>query len=64
PLNPASALPAQASHLYARNIASFLDILIKDGKLELDEKDELVRGTLVLRGGLAAEPAAAQGANK
>ena len=37
--------------MYARNIATFLKYLIKDGKLALDREDEIVRETLVTRAG-------------
>jgi NAD(P) transhydrogenase subunit alpha len=46
--------------LYAKNIATFLKYLIKDGKLALDrqfdEKDEIVRETLVTHAGVVVHP--------
>ncbi|HUI54074.1 MAG TPA: Re/Si-specific NAD(P)(+) transhydrogenase subunit alpha [Bryobacteraceae bacterium] len=51
PLNLASAVPYHASQMYAKNIATFLKYLIKDGKLTLDRNDEIVRETLVTEGG-------------
>jgi NAD(P) transhydrogenase subunit alpha len=37
--------------MYARNITSFLTHLIKEQKLQLNMDDEIVRETLVTRGG-------------
>jgi NAD(P) transhydrogenase subunit alpha len=37
--------------MYARNVTSFLTHLIKDQKLNLNLEDEIVRETLLTRGG-------------
>jgi NAD(P) transhydrogenase subunit alpha len=37
--------------MYARNITSFLTYLVKDGKLQLNMQDEIIRETLVTRDG-------------
>jgi NAD(P) transhydrogenase subunit alpha len=47
----ASTVPYHASQMYARNVSSFLLHLVKDGKLQLDPNDEIVRDTLLTRGG-------------
>jgi NAD(P) transhydrogenase subunit alpha len=49
--NLASTVPYHASQMYARNVSAFLLHLIKDGKLALDLNDEIVKETLVTRGG-------------
>ena len=49
--NLASTVPYHASQLYARNITAFLLYLVKDGKLQLNLQDEIVRETLVTQGG-------------
>ena len=49
-LNLPSTIPYHASQMYARNIATFLKYLIKDGALTLDRTDEIVRETLVTYG--------------
>ena len=49
--NLASTVPYHASQLYARNITAFLLYLVKDGKLQLNLQDEIVRDTLVTQGG-------------
>lgn len=51
PLNVPSDVPAHASQLFARNVVNFLLLLVKDGKLNIDESDDIVKGTLVARGG-------------
>ena len=51
PLNLPSSLPEHASTLYARNVASFLDLLISEGELDIDLDDEVVSGTCVVREG-------------
>jgi NAD(P) transhydrogenase subunit alpha len=49
--NLASAVPYHASQMYARNVSAFLVHLVKDGKLQLNLEDEIVRETLLTRGG-------------
>ena len=49
--NPPASMPTHASFLYARNIANFLDLLVKDGELSPDFDDEIVAGTCVVRAG-------------
>ncbi len=50
-INLASGVPYHASQMYARNITSFLTHLIEDQKLNLNLEDEIVRETLLTRGG-------------
>ena len=49
--NPPAAMPTHASFLYARNIANFLALLVRDGELAPDFDDEIVAGTCVVRAG-------------
>jgi len=49
--NLASTVPYHASQMYARNVTAFLLHLVKDGKLQLDLEDEIVRETMLTRGG-------------
>ncbi len=51
PTNLPSTVPYEASLMYAKNMAAFLGLLVKDGKLEIDFEDEIVKGTLVTRNG-------------
>ena len=57
PLNLPSTMAPQASQLYSRNITSFLAIMIKDGSLNIDVKDDMVRGPLVINKGEVVHPA-------
>ena len=50
-INLASTVPYHASQMYARNVATFLLHLVKDGKLQLNMQDEIVRDTLLTQGG-------------
>ena len=50
-INVASGVPYHASQMYARNVTAFLQYLMKDGKLNLDPEDEIIRETLVIHGG-------------
>jgi NAD(P) transhydrogenase subunit alpha len=49
--NLASTVPYHASQMYAKNVATFLLHLVKDGKLRTDMQDEIIRDTLVTGGG-------------
>jgi NAD(P) transhydrogenase subunit alpha len=51
PTNMASTVPHEASLMYAKNVTAFLLNMMEDGKLEIDLEDEIVRATLVTRGG-------------
>jgi NAD(P) transhydrogenase subunit alpha len=50
--NLAATVPYHASALYARNVSAFLQHLVKEGKLQVDLKDEIIRETLVTRDGV------------
>src|SRR5580704_11593310 len=50
-INLASSVPYHASQMYARNVATFLAYMVKDGKLQLNPQDEIIRETMVTRGG-------------
>jgi H+-translocating NAD(P) transhydrogenase subunit alpha len=50
-LNVASTVPYHASQMYAKNVTAFLINLVKDGKLNLNMNDEIVRDTLLTQGG-------------
>jgi NAD(P) transhydrogenase subunit alpha len=42
--------------MYARNLSAFLLLLVKDGKLQLNMDDEIIRETLLTRGGALVNP--------
>jgi NAD(P) transhydrogenase subunit alpha len=50
-LNLPSTMAPQASQLYSRNVTSFLLMMLKDGSLNIDMKDELIRAPLVIHKG-------------
>ncbi len=54
-INLANGVPYHASMMFARNITAFLTYLIKDQKLNLNLEDEIVRETLLTRGGEIAQ---------
>ncbi len=56
PRDLASGAPFDASHMYARNIASFLEHGLREGEPPFDAGDDIVRGTLVCRGGEVVHP--------
>jgi len=49
-------VPYHASQLYARNVATFVANLVKKGELQLDADDEIVRESMVTRGGEVTSP--------
>jgi proton-translocating NAD(P)+ transhydrogenase subunit alpha len=50
-INLASGVPYHASQMYARNVSAFLSYLVKDGKLQLNLEDEIIRETLLTKDG-------------
>jgi H+-translocating NAD(P) transhydrogenase subunit alpha len=56
PLNVPSTVPYHASQMYARNVATFLKHLIRDGALHIDLEDEITRETLVTHSGEIVHP--------
>jgi len=55
-LNLASTVPYHASQMYAKNLSAFLLHLVKDGQLGMDLSDEIIRETLLTRGGEVVNP--------
>src|SRR5262245_16448316 len=55
-LNVPSRLAATSSALYAKNLIAFLDIMIKDKKLNVPWDDEIVKATLLTRDGAVVHP--------
>ena len=50
-INLASSVPYHASQVYARNLTTYLTYMVKDGKLNLNLQDEIVRETMITSGG-------------
>ncbi len=55
-INLASTVPYHASQMYAKNVTNFLLNMVKDGQLNLNMDDEIVRSTLVTQGGEIVNP--------
>jgi NAD(P) transhydrogenase subunit alpha len=56
-VNLAGRLAGNASPLFAKNLANFLDLMVqKDGTLKIDEADECIKGTMIARGGELVHP--------
>ena len=56
PVNLPSTIPYHASQMYAKNIATFLKHLIREGRIALDRSDEIVAETLVTHAGEIVHP--------
>ncbi len=50
-INLARTVPYHSSQMYARNVTSFLLNLVKDGKVNLNLQDEIIRDTLLTQNG-------------
>ena len=51
PLNLPSTLPFHASQMFSRNVTNLLALLIKDGRLNLDLEDQVIRDTMATHNG-------------
>ena len=51
PVDVTSSVPHHASLMYAKNVANFVALLVRDGALALDTDDDLVTGCAVARDG-------------
>ncbi|HTW04887.1 MAG TPA: Re/Si-specific NAD(P)(+) transhydrogenase subunit alpha [Streptosporangiaceae bacterium] len=58
--NLPSRMPAAASAMYARNVTSLLQYLLKDGSLAVDLEDDLQRGVVITYEGRVVHPALAE----
>jgi H+-translocating NAD(P) transhydrogenase subunit alpha len=57
PVNMPSRIAADASQLYARNLLSFLALLVdKDKALKIDTADEIIKATLLTENGAVVNP--------
>jgi H+-translocating NAD(P) transhydrogenase subunit alpha len=54
--NLATTVPYHASQMYARNLATFISHMLKDGQLVLDLEDQITRETLTTRDGKVVNP--------
>ena len=56
PLGLATTIPHHASQLFARNVANFVVNMTRKGELQLDADDEIVRESMLTRGGDVVHP--------
>lgn len=57
PVNIPGALPANATALYAKNLANFLALFVKQEEgIEIDFEDEIIQGTLITNDGKIVHP--------
>src|SRR3989441_630450 len=60
--NLPSTMPYHASQMYSRNVASLLGLLItKEGKLNIDMNDDVVKGTVITKDGEVVHEATRKG---
>lgn len=51
PINIPASVPYHASQMYSRNVTTFLQNMLKDGELNINMEDEIIRDTLITRDG-------------
>jgi NAD(P) transhydrogenase subunit alpha len=51
PINLPSSLPIHASQMYAKNLTSLLQLIVKDGELALNLEDDIIASACVAHGG-------------
>jgi NAD(P) transhydrogenase subunit alpha len=51
PANMPADVPYHASQMYSKNLTNFMSLLVKDGQLQLDSDDEIIRATMITRDG-------------
>jgi H+-translocating NAD(P) transhydrogenase subunit alpha len=56
PTNLAATVPHHASQMYAKNVTTFLQHLVKDGQVTIDTSDEITSETLVAHKGEVVHP--------
>jgi NAD(P) transhydrogenase subunit alpha len=56
PVNLPSALPRDASQLYASNVSAFLKLIVQNGEIKINLDDQIIRETLVTHGGQVVNP--------
>ena len=51
PLNVPSTVASHASELYAKNLLNLLTLMIKEGSINIDLEDQVLKDSLVTHGG-------------
>src|SRR5262249_29659457 len=47
PLNLPASIPFHASQMYSKNLVAFLQLIVKNGELNMDLEDQVIRETLM-----------------
>ena len=50
-MNLPAELPVHASQMYSRNVGALLGELVRDGQMNLDMENEIIRGMLITHEG-------------
>jgi NAD(P) transhydrogenase subunit alpha len=56
PLNLPSTVPYHASQMFSKNLISFFQNMVKNGAVVLDTDDEIIRDTMITKGGDIVSP--------
>ena len=56
PINIPATVPYHASQMYARNVITFIQNMVKDGAINIDMEDEIIRESLVTSDGDVVNP--------
>ncbi|MBD3216839.1 MAG: Re/Si-specific NAD(P)(+) transhydrogenase subunit alpha [candidate division Zixibacteria bacterium] len=51
PVNLPASIPQHASQMYARNLLAFAKNMVKDGKIDLEQDDEIIRESMITKDG-------------
>ena len=56
PLNLPSTVPYHASQMFSKNLIAFFQNMVKNGVVELNTDDEIIRDTMITKGGEVVSP--------
>lgn len=51
PINLPSSMPVHASQMYAKNVATLVQYIVKDGEVKIDFEDEIIAGSCIAHEG-------------
>jgi NAD(P) transhydrogenase subunit alpha len=51
PVNMPAMIPYHASQMYARNVQTFIQNMVKEGEININMEDEIIADTLITRDG-------------
>jgi len=56
PANMPADVPYHASQMYSKNLANFVSLLVKDGAMQVDSDDEIIKTTMITHNGNIISP--------